>query len=136
MIVVDTNTIADLYLPTAYTPAVEQLMIKEPEWAAPTLWRSELRNILAVYLRKNLLDLTTACAIQEQAESLLQNHEYESNSNQILALTQKSGCSAYDCEVVALAQFLQVPLVTADKQLLKVFPNICISAKELVTKGR
>jgi len=55
MIVVDTNVIAYLYLPTDYTRLAEQLLAKEPDWAAPLLWRSELRNVLALYLRKNLL---------------------------------------------------------------------------------
>lgn len=50
MIVVDTNTIAYLYLPTEFTSSVEELLEKGPQWAAPTLWRSELRNILTLYL--------------------------------------------------------------------------------------
>ena len=136
MIVVDTNTIAYLYLPTEHSLAVEQLLIQEPQWAAPSLWRSELRNVLAVYLKRNLLDLTTVCAIQEQAESLMYNHEYETRSQQVLALAQQSGCSAYDCEFVALAQFLEVPMVTADKQLLKAFPEVCITTQQFLEAGR
>jgi predicted nucleic acid-binding protein len=31
--------------------------------------------------------------------------------------------SAYDCEFVALASALSVPLVTADKAVLKAFPR-------------
>lgn len=33
----------------------------------------------------------------------------------------QSGCSAYDCEFVALAQYLDVPLVSADRKLRKRF---------------
>lgn len=71
MIVVDTNTIAYLYLPTQYTDDIEKLLLKEPEWAAPVLWRSEFRNVLALYVRKEIIDFETACAIQSQAEQLL-----------------------------------------------------------------
>ncbi len=38
MIVVDTNVIAYLYLPTGHTPLAEKLMVQEPVWAAPVLW--------------------------------------------------------------------------------------------------
>lgn len=37
-----------------------------------------------------------------------------------------SPCSAYDCEFVALAADLTVPLVTTDKKLVKSFPDIAI----------
>ena len=50
MIVVDTNIVAYLYLPGEHTAAVERLLERDPEWAAPILWRSEFRNILALSL--------------------------------------------------------------------------------------
>ena len=53
MIVADTNTIAYLYLPSDYSDDVETLLLKDSHWIAPLLWRSELRNILTLYLRKN-----------------------------------------------------------------------------------
>lgn len=34
------------------------------------------------------------------------------------------GCTAYDCEFVALSQRLGVPLVTLDRALLKAFPRL------------
>ena len=55
MIVVDTNIIAYLYLPTEYTEGAESLLIREPIWSAPSLWRSEFRNVLALYLRKDII---------------------------------------------------------------------------------
>lgn len=45
MIVVDSNVLAYLYLPGEHTAAAERLLEREPEWAAPVLWRSEFRNI-------------------------------------------------------------------------------------------
>lgn len=39
----------------------------------------------------------------------------------------QSGCSPYDCEFVALAQDLEVPLVTNDLQIHKAFQTIAVS---------
>lgn len=40
-----------------------------------------------------------------------------------------SKCSAYDCEYAALADDLDVKLVTTDKQLLREFPGLALSLK-------
>ena len=41
--------LAYLYLPSEHTAAAELLLEREPEWAAPVVWRSEFRNTLAGY---------------------------------------------------------------------------------------
>jgi predicted nucleic acid-binding protein len=126
MIVVDTNILAYLYLPTEHTQKVEALLARDSEWIAPTLWRSEFRNVLALYLRKNLLTFDQALAIQSEAEALLQDNEYFVNSHDVLQLVQNSECSAYDCEFVALAQSMNVQMITMDKKILKNFPETAI----------
>ena len=126
MIVVDTNILAYLYLPTEHTPKVEALLENDPEWIAPTLWRSEFRNFLALYLRKYLLSFDQALAIQSEAEALLQDNEFVVNSLDVLQLVQNGECSAYDCEFVALAQNMNVQMVTMDKKVLKNFPETAI----------
>ena len=55
-IVVDTNIIAYLYLQNQYTSLAENLLLKYPDWHAPILWKSELRNVLAKYLRSTILN--------------------------------------------------------------------------------
>ena len=126
MIVVDTNILAYLYLPTEHTQKVEALLSNDPEWIVPTLWRSEFRNVLALYLRKNLLTFDQALAIQSEAEALLQDNEFIVNSLDVLQLVQNSECSAYDCEFVALAKNMNVQLITMDKKVLKNFPETAI----------
>ena len=133
MIVVDSNIIAYLYLPTEQTAAVEQLLQQQPHWVAPRLWRSELRNVLALYLRKQLLSLEQAIAIQTEAELLLADREYDVKSPEVLMLAQATGCSAYDCEFVVLAKRLGCPLVTADKKVLNSFPDIAQSLNQILS---
>lgn len=64
---------------------------------------------------------------QAEAESLLAGHEYEVDSRRVLERVQESDCSAYDCEFAALAQQLDVKLVTMDAKLLKAFPKRAVS---------
>ncbi|MBE9539079.1 MAG: type II toxin-antitoxin system VapC family toxin [Proteobacteria bacterium] len=130
MIVVDTNIIAYLYLPTQQTESIERLLSADPNWVAPPLWRSEMRNILATYLRSEILGFETACNIQHQAELLMGDNEYKIDSITVLTLAKKSGCSAYDCEFIALAMSLDTVLITADKKLLASFPTAAMCAAD------
>ena len=123
MIVIDSNVLAYLYLPTEHTVAAEALLQRDPELAAPVLWRSEFRNILAGQMRRKTISFEQANALQREAESLLEGAEFEVDSLSVLELVRDSDCSAYDCEFVALAMKLGSKLVTMDKKLLRAFPK-------------
>lgn len=126
MIVVDTNILAYLYLPTDSSVSAEALLTSDSGWAVPVLWRSEFRNILAGYLRRGDLTYGAVLAIQAEAEALVAGAEHEVRSRDVLELVRDSDCSAYDCEFVALAKALDVKLVTADKKLLRAFPDVAM----------
>lgn len=127
MIVVDTNIISYLYLPTKYSDLAELLLKREPQWAAPLLWKSEFRNVLSGYLRKDLLDFDSILIILQEAEDLMSYQEYQISSLQILKLVSESDCSANDCEFISLADQLKTELVTEDKKILRNFPKIAFS---------
>ena len=132
MIVVDTNIIGYLFLSSERSSQVEKAFKKDAEWTAPLLWRSEFRNVLAQYIRKGILSFEDAVRIMDEAEKLMEGSEYEVVSMDVLRLVEKSSCSAYDCEFVALAKDLEVSIVTVDKQILREFPDIAISLDEYV----
>jgi predicted nucleic acid-binding protein len=127
MIVVDSNIIAYLYLPSDYTGLAEKLLEHDAHWVAPILWRSELRNVLAAYLRRKILNFHQIYAIQKEAEELLRDREFELESNDVFQLVARSECSAYDCEFVALALRLRCKLVTMDKKILVNFPDLAVA---------
>ena len=127
MIVVDTNVIGYLFLSSNQSLSAERALQKDIEWAAPVLWRSEFRNVLALYMRKNIIDLEQAQIIMNIALKLLKDREYQVPSSEVLRLASESKCSAYDCEFIAVANDLKVPLVTVDKQLLREFPSVAVS---------
>lgn len=132
MIVADTNTIAYLYLNSEKSAQAERLLTLEPKWIAPNLWKSEFRNVLTRYLRKNILTFDEILIITQQAENLMLENEYELSSAHILQLVNTSNCSAYDCEFVALAKLLNIPLITADKNIIKEFPGIAQTVDDFI----
>jgi predicted nucleic acid-binding protein len=123
VIVADVNVLAYLLIPGKFTQAAERLLEEEPVWVVPRLWRSELRNILANYLRGNQMELADARLIFQRAEELVGAEEYEVETADVLRLCKESKCSAYDCEYIALAEFLDLKLVTKDGKLAKAFPR-------------
>jgi len=130
MIVVDTNIIGYLFLSSDLSILAERALKKDNEWASPILWRSEFRNVLVQYVRRNLIKWDHAQHIMDSALELLKGREYEVLSYRVLQLASESNCSAYDCEFIATASDLKVPLVTVDKQLLRAFPTVAVSLKE------
>lgn len=128
MIVVDTNLIVNFVVESERTQQAERVFAQDPQWCAPLLWRSELRNVLVLYFRHGLLSLEDMLGLMQRAETLMQDREYSVSSAPVLNLAARSGCTAYDCEFVALAQHLAVPLVTSDTQVLSEFPSAAVSA--------
>ena len=127
MIVVDTNILVHFWLNTEQSELIEEVFKKDSNWVASLLWRSEFRNVILLYLRKELMDIQTAYAISEQAESQMRGREYHMKSFSVLTEAYNSECSAYDCEFVSLAKELETRLITFDKKIISNFPDYGIS---------
>ena len=83
---------------------------------------------------KGHLTLDTAINIQAEAESLMVANEFDVRSMDVLQLASSSGCSAYDCEFVALAKTLNIPLVTADKKNISEFPDTAVTMEMVLAQ--
>lgn len=127
MIVVDTNILVYFHIQGDFTEKATEAYQKDGEWAAPYLWRSEFRNTVLFYLRKKLLNLPHLMQLTRSAEDMMSGREFHVVSDDVYRLANESGCTAYDCEFVVLAQDLGVPLVTVDKRVLAAFPNTAVS---------
>jgi predicted nucleic acid-binding protein len=132
VIVADTNIISYLFIEGEHTQKAENAFKKDADWAAPILWRSEFRNVLAFYIRNQNLELDKAIKIMNEATHLMDSNEYDVVSLDVLKLAEKSGCSSYDCEYIALAQDLGIKLLTCDKKVLKAFPDNTISLENFI----
>ena len=126
MIVADTNVVSYLLINGMYSDEAARIIERDSVWAVPPLFFSEFRNVLSMYLRHRDMQLPESYAIMRQAELLMKGKIFEVQSVSILSLLAASNCSAYDCEFVALAHQLKVPLVTYDKKILREFPETAV----------
>lgn len=129
MIVVDANVILYLQVKGEETEQARAVYRRDPDWIAPRLWRSEFRNVLVIYLRRGILSLEQARDTIQRAERAMRGRDFDVVSASVLKLAAESGCSAYDCEYVSLAQDSGVPLVTSDSELLSKFGSTAVSMR-------
>jgi predicted nucleic acid-binding protein len=127
VIVTDTNLLVYLYVHGQHTDRAEAVLARDAVWAAPLLWRSEFRNVLSGLVRRRALAIEDAVRIAADAERWMTGREYAVVSHHVLHLAARSGCAAYDCEFVALAEDVGAPLVTTDREVLKAFPSVAVA---------
>jgi predicted nucleic acid-binding protein len=132
MIVVDTNILAHFWLPSDHTELCEQLFQWDPDWVVPVLWKSEFRNVVILYMRKNLIGIAVAIQLTEKAENQMKEREFHVNSVQVYDLADNSDCSSYDCEFISLAEELDIKLITMNKQILRSFPDRCAKPLDVI----
>ena len=134
MIVADINLIAYFSIYTEHSTLAEAVCAADSIWVAPLLWRSEYRANLMKYINHAGMNFETAVSSLRVAEEAIAGREYAVDARKVLELAIESKCSAYDCEYVALAQDLGVPLVTTDKQILRAFPKTAVSMEKFAKK--
>jgi predicted nucleic acid-binding protein len=134
MIVADSNLIAYLLIPGDKSAWADEVLLKDADWAVPLICRSEIRNILTLYMRHEGMSLAQARRTMERAEALWSSREFAVPSDDVLELTFHHNITAYDGEFVALAKQLGVPFVTFDKRVRKAFPALAIAAEEFLNQ--
>lgn len=130
MIVVDSNIICYYALPGVRTAVADRLRALDPQWCVPPLWRSEFRNVVVGQVRRGAMELAAAQELVALTEAMLRESEFAVDSSTVLARAAESGCTAYDCEYVVLAEDLGVPMVTSDKQVLAAFPDRAVAPEQ------
>ena len=119
MIVVDTSVMVSLLLGGEHGEAAARLFERDPEWAAPVILVSELRNVLLGYVRRGALTRDQAKAMIDDAAAVLRERTATVVGGETLDTALQCGLSAYDAEFVVLARTLGVRLVTLDGGILE-----------------
>jgi len=126
MLVADTNVLIELFLPSTVCQAVAACRNADDDWCLPNLWVPEFRHVLLKFLRLGRLDLSTALNHLAVAEQIFMPRTIAVDSAAALRLAHHVGCSSYDAEFVVLAQELSCPLLTFDRKLLQLFPDLAL----------
>jgi predicted nucleic acid-binding protein len=134
MIVVDSNVIAYCFIRSARTQVAQRVRLRDAAWHVPILWRSELRSALAGYVWRDAMEVDRAMEVMAAAETAVSGCEHLVASETVLELAARIRVSAYDCEFVALAQSLAVPLVTEDRAILKAFPDVALTMEDFLAR--
>jgi len=134
VIVVDTNLIVQTVLPGESHEVALEVAARDPEWVAPALWRSELRNVLATAMRVRGLRLSGAVAAFEAADRLVTDFDLGESTEACLALAARGRISGYDAEFVLVAERLGKALVSGDRKLAKAFPGRVLTPEEFVAR--
>jgi predicted nucleic acid-binding protein len=71
-------------------------------------------------------------AVMMEVERALEGREHLVPSDRVFDLAAATRLSAYDCEFIALAGVLSVPLVTEDKAVLRAFPEKALSMSAFI----
>jgi predicted nucleic acid-binding protein len=127
MIVVDTNVIHYCWVRGQHTEIAQAVRKADPNWHVPILWRSEMRNVLTGYQRRGVLSRPEITRILRHADNALSESEHIIADELVIETIANSKLTAYDAEFVALASALDVPLVTADRAVIKTFPGLALT---------
>jgi len=127
MIVVDTNVMVYLLIGSARGEDAARLLADDPEWAAPPILLSELRNVMVGLLRRGQIRDQDAVDICEEAQAVLGDRVASVPAPPVLDTAIQGKMSAHDAEFVVLARRLRVPLVTADQAILDGAPDVAVS---------
>jgi len=126
VIVVDNDVISYFWLEAGRTEAARKARERDGDWHAPRLWRSEFRNVLCQHMAHRGLPQADAQQIAEMVEADMDGATYAVSSADVLRLAGEADHPTYDCEYVALAQQLNVTLVTGDRAVAGLFPDTAV----------
>lgn len=134
MIVVDTNAVIALVLRTEATEQARAWWRHDCDWHAPRLLLSELRNVLVGEIRRGQITVDHAAAITSAVGEQLR-WTAECADERVLAAAIAGNLSAYDAEFVAAAQATRCKLLTADKAILRAYPDLVLSLRTAPPRG-
>ncbi|CAG1005460.1 hypothetical protein MTYP_03261 [Methylophilaceae bacterium] len=134
MIVVDANILVYSLIEGDYSPLVQKLREKDADWRTAGLCLHEVLNVLATYQRRDILKLAQCKKLLEHAERFMKVAQCDVKMDMALAVAAKYTITGYDAQYVALAQSLNVPLITEDRKLREAVPGIAVSMQAFLAQ--
>lgn len=136
MIVADTNVVVQFVVGDHGGADAALLYAEDPEWAAPTILMSELRNVLLGFVRRGILGRDHVTSMCADAARALGDRVDNVPHGRVIDTALECGLTAYDAEFVVLARALGVHLATSDREILAGAPDVAISVREAIERAR
>ena len=130
MLLVDTNLIVPLYIRTARSDAVRELLAVDGLWRTESLALIEFSNVLATYQRSRYITAEAARDCLTRAENWLRPLLLSIRHEAALDLAMRYKVTAYDARFLALAQQVGARLITEDAKLRAAAPALTQSLAE------
>lgn len=134
MIVIDANILIYSLIEGDYSPLVDKLREKDPDWRTTALCLHEILNVLATYQRRGVLTLAQCKKLLDHAERFMKVAQCEVKMDAALVVAAKYAITGYDAQYVALAQSLNATLVTEDRKLREAVPQVAFSMQEFLAQ--
>ena len=132
MIVVDTNVMVRLVVGGESGTDAALLLERDPQWVAPGILMSELRNVLVGFVRRGVATPDQAKAMSDDAATVLRDSIVSVAASHVIDVALECGLTAYDAEFVVLARTLGVPLATLDSEILNGATDVAVSLSAIV----
>jgi hypothetical protein len=131
-----TEIVTALYFPGELTETAEKVLMRDPAWASPMIWRTLLPHYLEAPLRSGILTRELINSILEEAAKLFLSREFPSPVKDNMEFLYNSVCSAFITPFLDLAAGLNIPLITTDAEAARAFPETVVSAAEFSTGSK
>lgn len=135
MIVVDVNILLYAVIECDATPLTQELKNKDPDWRVPTLLIHEVLNALVTHERRGILKLDQCRELLRSATAFMGAAGIAVDVELALDVAVRHRITGYDAQYVALAQTLDVILVTEDRKLREAAPGIALSLSEYLASS-
>lgn len=117
MIVADTNLLVALAVKNEYSGLAVSILERDADWVAPPIWESEFRNAMLGMIRAGVIGHAVAVSAHKFVADTIQ--VFSPSTAAVLRIAEMHNLTAYDAEFAALAEWLEIPCLSFDNDLLK-----------------
>jgi len=136
MIVADANLVAHKVIRGPESVLADAVEERDPAWVVPELCKHEFLNILGKAVRSRAFSAQDALRLWNDSLERLRQMERPVHFARALLLACRYSLTPYDCQYAALAEALDIPLVTSDRELCTKLPHIAVSPEQFAGRSR
>ena len=133
MIVIDANILIYALIECDNSRLIPHLRAKDADWRTTELCRHEtLKRVGDLSTARRILTLPQCQELLNHANRFITHALCEVNLAAALEIAALHRISGYEAQYVALAVSLSVPLISEDRKLQQVVPNIANSMQQFI----